>query len=382
MASNETVAIEPASALSPDNAGSNVTEAIPLVVKNITVKRSPRLLRRFQKSVIIKSKAANIILIWSVMVHLLYGFLLNPDTVFVVSIPFVSNALLSNIGGIMAIINIIGSAAYGIIAVWLLFYPLAGYLADVHYGRYRVVIFGLRFIWFGLLLLIIGVGAAIGILVLITDPKANLYNPFTILFTTIVTVGYSVFFAGLIIITYFIWSIGFAAFAANVIQFGIDQLQDFPSRDSFLFIHWLLLTQYIGVGIGNFLWSAVTATFFVSLSVFGLVFLFLIFALPVSLCIVKSKWFITDTGIKNPYREVAQVVSFARRHKIPIQRSAFTYWEDDIPAGLDLGKSKYGGPFTTEQVENVKAFFGILCIYSLLGLFSQLTLLQRHFFLY
>ena len=54
---------------------------------------------------------------------------------------------------------------------------------------------------------------------------------------------------------------------------------------------------------------------------------------------------------------------FARRHKVPIQRSAFTYWEDDIPTGLDLGKNKYGGPFTTEKVENVKAFFGIIYIF-------------------
>ena len=66
------------------------------------------------------------------------------------------------------------------------------------------------------------------------------------------------------------------------------------------------------------------------------------------------------------YREVMQVVTFARQHKI-IRRSAFTYWEDDIPTGLDLGKSKYGGPFTTDQVENVKAFFGILYIIFTIG---------------
>ena len=46
--------------------------------------------------------------------------------------------------------------------------------------------------------------------------------------------------------------------------------------------------------------------------------------------------------------------------KIPVQRSAFTYCEDDLPSGLDLGKEKYGGCFTTEQVEDVKAFYGIL----------------------
>ena len=83
----------------------------------------------------------------------------------------------------------------------------------------------------------------------------------------------------------------------------------------------------------------------------------------------KSKWFVSESGVVNPYREVAQVVSFARKHKIPVRRSAFTYWEDDIPTGLDLGKNKYGGPFTTDQVENVKAFFGILYILLSLGPF-------------
>ncbi len=29
---------------------------------------------------------------------------------------------------------------------------------------------------------------------------------------------------------------------------------------------------------------------------------------------------------------------------------------------MDLEKSKYGGPFTTEQVENVKTFFRILAL--------------------
>ncbi len=39
---------------------------------------------------------------------------------------------------------------------------------------------------------------------------------------------------------------------------------------------------------------------------------------------------------------------------------AFTYCEDEVPRGLGLGKEKYGGPFTMEQVEDVKTFYGIL----------------------
>ena len=54
------------------------------------------------------------------------------------------------------------------------------------------------------------------------------------------------------------------------------------------------------------------------------------------------------------------MLKFAKDHTNPVRRSAFTYCEDELPSRLDLGKEKYGGPFTTEQVENVKAFLGVL----------------------
>ena len=182
-------------------------------------------------------------------------------------------------------------------------------------------------------------------------------------------ISYAVLLGVAFILTLLMLFIGFAAFAANVVQFGIDQLRDLPARDSFIFIHWLLFTQYIGESIGMFVWSTSMVTGYTSLGIFALGWLLLTFVMPISFCIAKSRWFVTDTGLGNPYREVARVVGFARRHKVPIQRSAFTYWEDDIPTGLDLGKNKYGGPFTTEQVENVKAFFGIVYILLALGPF-------------
>ena len=53
----------------------------------------------------------------------------------------------------------------------------------------------------------------------------------------------------------------------------------------------------------------------------------------------------------------------------PVNRSAFTYWENDIPSRIDLGKNKYGGPFTNEEVEDTKTLFRILLLlFSLLGL--------------
>ena len=252
---------------------------------------------------------------------------------------------------------------YGLIAVWLLFYPLAGYLADVRYGRRKLVVsVGLRMMWMGIMVLIIG-----GIF---TDVMfGSLWGVVKQTFITAYLDCILVFIGFIGFLTCLMLSIGIVAFAANVIQLGIDQLQDFPARDSFLFIHWLLLTQYIGISVGKLVWSISIVTTFISLAVFVLPILAFLIVIPLSLCITKSRWFIKDIGIGNPYREVIQIISFARRHKVPIRRSAFTYWEDDIPSGLDLGKSKYGGPFTTEQVENVKAFFGILFILLSLGPF-------------
>ena len=370
MASNEELIIEQADSVCPGESphvGSSVTETTPLVVKSSTVRRDG-LLGRLRQSVLIKSKAANMILFWSALAHLMYGFMLNPDNIFSIPIFGGYNPWLNAISGAFPFINMIGSGLYGLIALWLLFYPLAGYLADVRYGRYKVVVsIGLRIMWMAFMVIFIG-ESVLNILfwpiLILLNPSINYPSLGPILF-----ISYTVVSGVIGLIFYLMMAIGFAAFAANVIQFGIDQLQDLPARNSFLFIHWFLLTQYIGVSMGKLVWSVSIVSFFMSLSVYGLVGLVFVIAIPLSLCISKHKWFTQDTGLGNPYREVARVVDFARKHKIPIQRSAFTYWEDDIPTGLDLGKSKYGGPFTTEQVENVKALFGIFLLILSLGPF-------------
>ena len=40
----------------------------------------------------------------------------------------------------------------------------------------------------------------------------------------------------------------------------------------------------------------------------------------------------------NPIKYIAKVLNYARKHKYPEQRSALTYWEEDYPLRIDLGK--------------------------------------------
>ena len=62
-----------------------------------------------------------------------------------------------------------------------------------------------------------------------------------------------------------------------------------------------------------------------------------------------------------------KVLNFARKYKYPLLRSAFTYCDDERPSRLDFAKERFGGPFTTEQVEDVKTFLRILIVLIVIG---------------
>ena len=78
----------------------------------------------------------------------------------------------------------------------------------------------------------------------------------------------------------------------------------------------------------------------------------------------------------NPVSLILKVLKYAAKHKYPVQRSAFTYCENERPTRLDYGKSKYGGPFTTEQVEDVKTFGRVLVVIVVIGI-SAVTFMAQ-----
>ena len=82
----------------------------------------------------------------------------------------------------------------------------------------------------------------------------------------------------------------------------------------------------------------------------------------VSIFLFNPKWLIIEPKSPQSLKTIYRVLKFAAKHKAPLNRSALTYWEEDIPSRIDLGKSKYGGPFTTEQVEDVKTILRLLAM--------------------
>ena len=311
---------------------------------------------KFKRIVCLRSKPAILLLTWSFLASAIqwnyYPYSL------IITFSFISGIKFLNI--------VVG--VYAFFALFQLVYPLAGLLADIRYGRYKCVISSL---W----TLVIG---CIFLVVLLFIALSNHYLPFDSRPWSYAILAAMLAFIGVpVVIGILLFFSSIATFNANVIQFGLDQLHDSPTEHLVLYIHWYVILSYAATIFLTSLSSMFRPICFFkksSLIVSSTVvdpFLFLcFFVLCISLFIGYCKrysWFLPDQGSRNPYVLVYQVVCFARKHSIPIQRSAFTYCEDELPSRLDLGKEKYGGPYTVEQVENVKVFFNILKVLLSLG---------------
>ena len=137
---------------------------------------------------------------------------------------------------------------------------------------------------------------------------------------------------------------------------GIDQLTDTSTNEIKSFINWYCWAFVSSGVVANFISKCA------SLQDKVIAPLFLSVALSTVACLVFlcNHALIKEPVTQNPFKLIYRVVKYAMGHRFPRLRSAFTYCEDDIPSRIDLGKAKYGGPFTTEQVEDVKTFFRVL----------------------
>ena len=236
--------------------------------------------------------------------------------------------------------------------VTLLLYPVAGLLAETLLSRYKVMIIGT-------------VIAVIGLAVTSLSAIAG----------TIVIYLNGLGLSALIPVVpgFIIYHFGLGLFEANAIQFGTDQLQ-FASNEEFSkFVHWYFWTLY---AIQYALSSLIPFLSFENYRYIAWIWILIsIIALICSVialiltCRCHRHLFTEPVGHTNPVKQIIKVITFIGKHKQPVRRSAFTYGEPP-PSRLDLAKERYGGPFTTVQVEDVKSFGHILLL--MLTLFGLL----------
>ena len=298
----------------------------------------------------LSSKATYLILLWTVVVGLIYYSLLK-----------------SVVGGVH--INETGSSAaiyesitYAVLAFIMMFYPLSGLIADVCFGRLKTVAISLTVF---LIFLFVGISTSI---VSTRLRSFHLLRDISHLFSN--AQGIIVFI--LLIILFLLFVVGLSGYQANYIQLGLDQLFEAPSRYLSLFIHYAILVFYISeipAMSANLFRRYFTKCHHINIGKHEFWFVLVLTSSFVLLLISywKRRWFISDSGQSNPYKTVFKVISFAWKHKNPLRRTAFAYSDDYIPTRLDFAKERFGGPFTTEQVEDVKVLRRIIAVLLAIG---------------
>ena len=235
-----------------------------------------------------------------------------------------------------------------------LFFPLSGWLADVYVGRYKVIRHCLRIILLGTFLLCME-------LALTSSPDLSLPKQLIFVLDS----------CAILLVC-----IGISGFQANIIQFSMDQLFDSSSFEisSFvLFYVWSFFASYLVVILA----FSCLCPRYIAISY---LLLALLLSLAVSSDFLFSHWLIKEPVSCNPLKLIFQVLRYAAKNKYPHLRSAFTYWDDKKYSRLDLAKKKYGGPFTTEHVEDVKTFFRMLAVIVTASLFMGLMINSMRIF--
>ena len=226
-----------------------------------------------------------------------------------------------------------------------LFIPLAGWVADTKIGRDKAIYIGLWLGWIGTLL----------------QSLSSCFQYSSC--ETVASVGrYGLSSSALVCLI-----ISVDLLCATVLVYGMDQLMDAPSIKVRAFIYWYVWVIFLGGNISSYVTFLPftkyhTGMLSISTIAFGL--------FTLSLCL-HFKFYdrFDNIAISNPYKKVYDVVKYTIGNKYPKNRSALTYWENEVPKRIDFAKNKYGGPYSHEDVENVKTFFRILAVLAALSLF-------------
>ena len=259
----------------------------------------------------IRSKEAILVIICNYLIMNEYYLLLQYHT--------------RNIGPLSGIINsVTWQVAFGLTL------PVAGWLADAHIGRYKMIRSSVWIMWIAT------------VLATLSSVTARLAG------------GYSSIDTKVQLVLMVFMAIGFGGYQANIIQFGMDQLHHALTTEIQSFIVWYVCTVLSSGLILGFISACLSQM---------IRLLFVSTNLTVALILLFScSHGLTKEPVKRSksFKLVYKVIKYAVKNRYPRQRSAFTYCEDELPSRIDFGKSKYGGPFTTEQVEDVKTFLRVL----------------------
>ena len=238
-----------------------------------------------------------------------------------------------------------------------LFYPVAGFFADVYFGRYKVIHISLWLYWVAFALL--AIGNTLCVISERFDPIHDYIAP---------------------IISYLCIILASGGFQSTIIPFGADQLEAASSSELSSYFYWYYLAVQAG-GFVNILVDTGTSALlpsFKHMDLFNGITQALIALTLVSLALILHKslehWYFKNALRENCIKLVWRVVWYAataKRH-MPQYRRAFRYGEERV-SRIELAKQQYDGKYSQNEVEDVKTFCRIcLVLFAFSGFFFAL----------
>ena len=233
----------------------------------------------------LKNKGAIMILIWNFLIASLFFSERHIDTA-------------GNYGTQFSIRIIVGGVTL----------TIAGWLADVFFGRYKVICFSMWIIWVFYML-----NTANNVVLSFIDGYKEASTYVKDVFMIIV-------------------AIGIGAFQANIIQFGMDQLHDASTDEITSFIAWYVWTGYAGGVVAELGYSHVPKDY----ELMKLLLMCILLSIALCLLLCFKHLLVKEPVTQNPFKHVYNVVKYAIKNKYPKYRSAFTYCEDELPSRIRL----------------------------------------------
>lgn len=211
--------------------------------------------------------------------------------------------------------------------------PLAGFLADVKFSRFKVFICSTYF-----MIVTNAITVMSATLTLLTVHEINYYL-------------YGLISISVVSILVYISSSVF--FLLNLIQFGTDQLSDAPTQYSILFLivyYWCdQLSDSITLSTSlpqrefdfDISHKIIKVDKLRGILLLTILLVSTLVTIVILLLICKNKNLLMTENIKdNSYKLVYNIVSFTLQNKRPLRRSSFTYCEHVYPSRLDFAKQK------------------------------------------
>ena len=151
-----------------------------------------------------------------------------------------------------------------------------------------------------------------------------------------------------------LFTVTFSLFRTNIIPLYMDQMMESSSNELSAVIYWHTFVLVLPALLGYIVFAIIAEESHLFI-IQTTLFLFTLYIIPCSYSNVPSRAYEDHPQVTNPIKLVYKVTKYCLNWKKNNRhRSAFTYWEDECPSKLDLGKMKYGGPFTEGEVEDVK----------------------------